>query len=120
MKKYINEYKGMIEDISEEVEMGMLTEKDKIQVLRAEKPIVQEYCPIIDWYYDAYMMKEEMETPLEEMYMEDEFSKEEWKQMKADHAAYKKQYEEEKDKLVEIGVKEALTEMKQMLKLFGK
>lgn len=120
MKKIIANYKSLLEEISNEVKEGLLTEKDTIQVLRTDQPVVQEYRPIIDWYYDAYVMKEEMETPLEEMYMEEEFTKEEWKEMQEDLAQYKKQYEAEKDKLMEISVKDALTEMKQMQKLFGK
>lgn len=119
MKKLIANYKSLIEEISNEVKEGLLTEKDMIQVLRSDKPMVQDYCPILDWYYDSYMMQEEMETPLEEMYLEEEFTKEEWKEMHDDLEQYKKQYESEKDKLVEIQVKAALTEMKQMQKLFG-
>ncbi len=119
MKKIVENYKTLIEEISDEVKEGFLTEKDMIQILRDEKPLINDYCPIIDWYYDAYAMKEELETPLEEMYMEEEFSKSEWKQMKFDFDQYKKQYESEKDKLVEINVKAALTELKQMMKLLG-
>lgn len=119
MKKIIAEYKSLIREISDEVKEGLLTEKDIIQVLRTEQPAFQAYCPILDWYYDVFTMKEEMETPLEEMYMEEEFSKEEWKEMQEDLAHYKKQYDTEKDRLVEISVKDALTEMKQMQKLFS-
>ena len=118
MNQEIANYKSLIAEITEEVEAGYLTDRDKIQILRADKPIFQDYRPIVDWYYDAYMMQEELETPLEEMYMEDEFTKEEWAQMRQDHAAYKKQYEAEKPKLEEITIKAALTEMKQMQKLF--
>lgn len=117
MKKIVENYNALIEEISDEVKEGFLTEEDTIQILRDEKPIMQEYCPIIDWYYDAYAMKEELETPLEEMYMEEEFSKTEWKEMKVDFEQYKKQYLAEKDKLTEIKVKAVLTEMKQMIKL---
>lgn len=120
MKKIVENYKALIEEISGEVKEGFLTEEDTIQILRDEKPIIQDYCPVIDWYYNAYTMKEEMETPLEEMYMEEEFTKTEWKDMQVDFAQYKRQYEAEKDKLVEIKVKAALTEMKQMIKLLAK
>ncbi|MCQ2510649.1 MAG: hypothetical protein MJ116_09335 [Lachnospiraceae bacterium] len=119
MKKKIAVYKLLIEDISEQVKEGIITENDKIQVLRTDKPMMQDYRPIVDWYYDAFTMKEEIETPLEEMYMEEEFTKEEWKEMHEDLEKYKKQYLSEKDKLEEMGVKAALTEMKQMQKLFG-
>ncbi|MDO4491204.1 MAG: hypothetical protein Q4B85_09065 [Lachnospiraceae bacterium] len=118
MKKMIQNYKSLIEEISNEVKEGFLTEKDQIQVLRDEKPLMQDYCPILDWYYDAFVMQQEMETPLEEMYLEEEFTKEEWQEMHQDLEQYKKQYEAEKEKLITISVKDALTEMKQMQKLF--
>lgn len=113
-------YKDLIAEITEEVTEGTLTEGDSIQILRADKPVFQDYCPIIDWYYDAYVMKEELETSMEEMYMEEEFTKEEWKQMLAEQEEFKKQYQEDQDKLVTMKVKDVLTEMKQMQKLLGK
>lgn len=120
MKKMISDYKAMIEDITAEVTEGMISEKNMIQVLREAKAIVQDYRPIIDWYYDADTMQDEVGIPFEEMYMEDEYPKEEMAEMKKQFLAYKAQYEAEKDKLEEISVKAALTEMKQMIKLFGK
>lgn len=65
-----------------------------------------------------HVMNEEVNTPLEEMYLPEEFSDEEWAQMKEDHAQLKNQYQADKSNLVEIKVKDALTEMKQMQKLF--
>ncbi len=118
MKQTAENYKALIEEISDEVKEGFLTEKDRIQILRSEQPVFQDYCPIIDWYHDSHAMEEELALPLEEMYMEEEFSKEEWKEMKEDLAGYKKKYEADRDKLEEITVKAALTEMKQMQKLF--
>ncbi len=120
MKKMISDYKAMIEDISAEVKEGMLTEDKMIQILREDKAIVQDYRPISDWYYDAPTMEDEIGVPFEEMYMEDEYPKEEMAEMKKQFLAYKAQYEAEKNKLEEISVKAALTEMKQMIKLFGK
>lgn len=82
------------------------------------EPVFEGYCPIVDWYYDSYVMNEEVNTPLEEMYLPEEFSDEEWAQMKEDYAQLKNQYQADKPNLVEIKVKDALTEMKQMQKLF--
>lgn len=118
MKEIITNYKAIMAEISEAMEDGVITEKDQIQLLRADKAAFQDYRPVVDWYYDAFTMKEELELPLEEMYMKEEFSAKEWAEMKKDQAEYKKQYEEDLPKLQTMGVKEALTEMKQMMKLF--
>lgn len=119
MKNMKTAYKAMVEEISMEVEEGILTEKDQIQILRAEQPIYENYCNILDWYYDEYTMEEDLNTPLEETYLPEEFSEEEWKQMEKDMADMKAQYEADKAKLVSLTVKEVLTEMKQMQKLFA-
>ncbi|MCQ2508035.1 MAG: hypothetical protein MJ097_04530 [Dorea sp.] len=118
MKEIITNYKSIIAEIGESIEDGVITEKDQIQILRADQPVFQAYRPVVDWYYDAFTMKEELELPLEEMYMKEEFSAKEWAEMKKDQAEYKKQYEEDLPKLEAMGVKEVLTEMKQMMKLF--
>jgi len=118
MKTTKTNYKAFIEEISDEVSEGILTQKDSVQILRADKPIYDNYCPIVDWYHDAYTMDEELNTPLEEMYLEEEFTKEEWEEMKQDQEALKKQYKEDFPKLTSITVKEVLTEMKQIQKLF--
>lgn len=120
MKKMIAAYKELMEEINSEVTEGLLAPGDTLQILRQKTPAFEGYCPITDWYYDEYTMKQELETPLEEMYMPEEFTKEEWAEMKADQEAYKKQYESEKADLVPMKVKDVLTEMKQMQKLFGK
>lgn len=112
-------YKELIAELNEEVAEGVLAPADSIQILRDKKPIFQEYCAIIDWYYDEFAMKEELETPLEEMYLEEEFSKEEWKEMREEREAYKKQYQADQADLVTMTVKDVLTEMKQMQKLFA-
>ncbi len=112
-------YKGLMQEINEEVKEGVITQNDTIQVLRDDTPIFQEYCPIIDWYYDAFTMKEELETPMEEMYLPEEFSKEEWASMVKEQAEYKAQYQSDQPKLTSMKVKDVLTEMKQMQKLFS-
>ena len=119
MKQLIADYKALTGEISDEVKVGILTDKSEIQILRAEAPVFRDYRPIVDWYYDAYAMKEEFETPFEEMYMKEDYSAKEWKEMKEDYAAYKKQYEAEKDKLEVSTVKAVLTELRQMVKLLG-
>lgn len=112
------DYKDIISEINSEVEEGILSLNDSIQILRGSEPVFENYCPIVDWYYDSYVMNEEINTPIEEMYLPEEFTKDEWEQMKNDHAQLKNQYEIDKANLIEIKVKDALTEMKQMQKLF--
>lgn len=117
MKKLMEIYKEFVEEISYEIAEGVLKEEDQIQILRGEEAVVQDYRPLIDWYYDAYTMEQEL-VPLEDLCEEGDYSKEEWADMFANHEAYKKQYEEEKDRLEVVKVKDILTEMKQMIKLF--
>lgn len=119
MSKIKFSYKDLMNEINDEVTEGVLTPNDTIQVLRGEKPVFETYCPIIDWYYDAFTMKEEMETPIEEMYMAEEFTKEEWDEMVKEQEEFKKQYEIDQPKLTEMKVKDVLTEMKQIQKLLG-
>lgn len=117
MAKKKNIYEEFIAEINEEVEEGSLTLKDSIQILRDSKALINDYCPIIDWYYDEYTMKEELSISLEEMYLKEEFSKEEWQEMKKEQEAYKKQYESDQSNLITMKVKDVLTEMKQIQKL---
>jgi len=112
------DYKELLSEIEEEVKEGILTLGDTIQILRDKTPAVENYCPIIDWYYDDFAMNEELSTPLEEMYLPEEFTKEEWAEMEKEQAELKKQYEEDKPDLLSVKVKDVLTEMKQMQKLF--
>lgn len=118
MGKIKIDYKELLSEINEEVAEGVLLPEDTIQILRDSEPVVENYYAIIDWYYDDYAMKEELNTPLEDMYLPEEFTKDEWEEMKADQAALKAQYEEDKPKLQEMKVKDVLTEMKQIQKLF--
>ena len=112
------DYRAFIEEMNENIKDGALSEKDTIQILRADQAVYAEYCPIIDWYFDAFSMKEELETPLEEMYLAEEFSKEEWEEMKKSRQEFLEQYKEDQPKLIEMTVKDVLTEMKQMQKLW--
>lgn len=112
------DYRDILDELNSEIEEGVLSLEDTIQILRGSEPVVESYHAIVEWYYDSYLMDEEVNTPVEEMYLPEEFSADEWKQMKEDHAALKAQYEKDKPNLIEIKVKDALTEMKQMQKLF--
>lgn len=111
-------YNGLIKEINSEVEEGVLSPNDTIQILRDETPAFENYFKVIDWYYDDFIMQEELDTPLEEMYLPEEFSDEEWKDMKKEQEELKVQYFEDKPKLTSVKVKDILTEMKQMQKLF--
>ena len=117
MKKIVSNYKMLLDEINEEVQEGVLSENDNIQILRETSAVMDTYYPISDWYYDTFVMDEELNTPLEEMYLPEEFSEDEWKQMKLEQEETKKQYEEDQPKLVSMKVKDVLTEMKQMVKL---
>lgn len=112
------DYKELLEEINFEVSEGVLTPNDSIQILRGSEPVFENYCEIIDWYYDDFTMNEEISTPLEEMYLPEEFSKKEWDEMKLEQEELKKQYLEDKPNLIEMKVKDVLTEMKQIQKLF--
>ncbi len=112
------DYKTLIDEINSEVEEGILLPNDTIQILRDDKPAFDNYCVVIDWYYDDYVMQEELDTPLEDMYLPEEFTDEEWHEMKKDQEELKAQYNEDKSKLISVKVKDILTEMKQMQKLF--
>lgn len=96
-------YKELLEELNAEVAEGVLSLEDTIQIIRDDKELMPTYYPIIDWYYDAFTMKQEIDTPLEEM--------------KKSHEAYKAQYEADAPKLKEMKLKDALTEMKQIQKL---
>lgn len=113
-------YKELIAEINDEVTEGILALEDTLQVVREKTPVYENYCAVIDWYYDDFTMNEELNTPLEEMYLPEEFTEEEWTQMKADRQALKEQYEADRSSLQTMKVKEILTEMKQMQKLLGK
>ncbi len=110
-------YKELINEINGEVSEGVLLPNDTIQILRGDVPVFENYCEIIDWYYDEYTMDEEINTSLEDMYLPEEFSEVEWQEMKADQEKMKAQYLEDKSKLVAMKVKDVLTEMKQIQKL---
>ncbi|NLG16675.1 MAG: hypothetical protein GX556_05020 [Fibrobacter sp.] len=48
------DYSILIREIQEELEEGVLSESDFVQILRAPEPLRGlEYRPIVDWYYDA-------------------------------------------------------------------
>lgn len=117
MAKVKIDYKELISEINEEVSEGVLLPNDTIQILRGDEPVFENYCEIIDWYYDEYTMNEEIDTPLEDMYLPEEFSEAEWQEMKKEQEKMKAQYLEDKPKLVAMKVKDVLTEMKQIQKL---
>lgn len=54
------DYNDLIDEIKEEIEDLILTKEDTLQVLRASKPILDDYYPIIDWYYSHNLLMEEL------------------------------------------------------------
>jgi len=53
------DYSILIREIQEELEEGVLSESDSVQILRAPDPLPGlGYHPIIDWYYDRDTMRE--------------------------------------------------------------
>ena len=61
MKNSAYDYTGFIKELNEELEIGSLTPTTIIQVFRAEKPVIGEYRPIVDWYYKHLTMIELLE-----------------------------------------------------------
>lgn len=49
------DYTEFLKELYEEIEDGILTKEDTIQILRNEKSLAG-YHPIIDWYYNHEMM----------------------------------------------------------------
>lgn len=58
------DYQEMIQELKEEINDGILSPTDDIQILRSSKTIGDNYKPIIDWYYDDNTMVEISETDL--------------------------------------------------------
>ena len=72
----------LICEIQEELEEGVLSESDFVQIMRAPDPLqVLGYRPIVDWYYDANTMRE-MASP---EFMDDEEDDEDRKEMVRDY-----------------------------------
>lgn len=72
------DYSILIREIQEELEDGVLSESDFVQILRAPEPLQRiEHRPIVDWYYDVNTMRE-MASP---EFMDDEEDDEERKEM---------------------------------------
>ena len=56
MRNSVYDYKNFIDELNEDLEIGNLTPTTIIQILRAEKPVIGEYRPIVDWYYKHLTM----------------------------------------------------------------
>lgn len=94
------DYDELINEIEEEIEDGILTLEDSVQILRAKESINGEYFPIIDWYYSEEDMKELLKVDMFE-------SKEE----KKERESIEESYAEDCFNLESITVKDFLKEM---------
>jgi len=76
------DYSILIREIQEELEEGVLSESDFVQILRAPEPLQGlGYRPIVDWFYDVDTMRK-MASP---EFMEDEEDDEDRKEMVRDY-----------------------------------
>lgn len=97
------DYSILIREIQEELEEGVLSESDSVQILRAPDPLQGlGYRPIVDWYYDVNTMRE-MASP---EFMDDE---EDDKERKGMVLNYFRDFEH----LETIGVSDLLAEMEE-------
>lgn len=94
------DYQELIDELKDEVGVGILKKSDVIQVLRADKAEKYGYFPIIDWYYNK-------ETMIIELSEDSSDTKEEIKEK----AMIKKQYIEDQPILKEMTVEACLSEM---------
>lgn len=120
------DYEELLYEINEEIEDGVLSLEDEIQILRGEglsnkelehrlewfrsqgvvNPVLEEYHPIIDWYYDDNSMNEIFE-------IEPDYDEEEIKEAEEIKVSYLK----DKPFLITKKVKEVLEEMKEKNKI---
>lgn len=120
------DYEELLNEINEEIEDGVLFLEDEIQILRGEclsnkelehrlkwfrsqgvvNPVLEEYRPIIDWYYDNNSMNELFK-------IEPDYDEEEIKEVEEIKASYLK----DKPFLITKKVKEVLEEMKEKNKI---
>lgn len=94
------DYEDLLQELREELNEGILSMLDTIQVLRTEKPIVEVYRPIIDWYYNDKTTRECLSP--------DVFDD---KQDIAEYEQLRKQYEKDKPRLESITVAAVLIEI---------
>lgn len=90
MKRKISyDYSDLISELSEELSDGILSIDDTIQILRSDEEITRYYRPVIDWYYSDDRMAECLNL--------DTFNR--------------RQYEQDKPKLISVSVKDCLSEL---------
>ena len=90
MKRKISyDYSDLISELNEELRDGILSIDDTIQILRADEEITRYYRPVVDWYYSDEKMAEYLD-------LDD---------------SNRRQYEQDKSKLISISVKDCLSEL---------
>ena len=100
------DYTELIQEIKQEINEGILTLNDKIQILRG--PSQNDYKPIIDWYYNHHTMSKDLTPDIYDN--ENEIAK---------LNLLKKQYKTDKPNLITITVAAALKEMKRLNKIIS-
>lgn len=90
MKRKISyDYSDLISELSEELSDGILSIDDTIQILRSDEEITRYYRPVIDWYYSDEKMAECLDLD----------------------RSNRRQYEQDKPKLISVSVKDCLSEL---------
>ena len=79
--------------------------------MREEDERLQGYKPIVDYYYPCPAL--DINVPLEFLYNPEEYTPEEWEQMKQEHEKWLVQYNKDKANIEKASVLAVLTEMEQ-------
>lgn len=88
-RKTSYDYSDLISELSEELSDGILSLDDTIQILRSDEEITRYYRPVIDWYYSDDRMAECLDLD----------------------GSNRRQYEQDKLKLISVSVKDCLSEL---------
>lgn len=108
---YSYDYTGLIKEIKNEIEEGLLNNSDIIYIIRGEKRKLCNYKPIIDYY--TKMDIESMYDEPEEYLCKEDYSNEEWTSLLKERADVIEQYEKDKNNLETVTVLAIIMEMEQ-------
>jgi|GEM_PF-2300473 len=107
------DYKELIIELQDLLELREITESAIINIVRdASRDIAGTgYHPIIDFYLPG--AEKEVYEPLENLYIREEYTDDEWNKMLADRDSMIRQYENDLPKFEKASVLAVLTEMMQ-------
>jgi len=109
--RFSYDYEELINELKSDLEEGLIKESSIIGIVREEDERLQGYKPIVDYYYPCPPL--DINVPLEMIHNREEFTPEEWEQMKQEHEKWLKQYNEDKANIEKATVLAVLTEMEQ-------